>query len=85
MGKRFITRSRQEWEAFLQPDSEDVRPLKSRASLWLSSMLEQQAQADPGAPITLAVPDRFLQSLGDGTGVEQATEEDDDEPSASGQ
>ena len=84
MGKRFITRSRQEWEAFLQPGSEDVLAQGSRASRWLSSALEQYAPAHPGAPITLAVPDRFLQLLGDGTGVEQVME-DDDEPYAAGQ
>jgi hypothetical protein len=65
MGKRFVTRSRREWEALLQPDTEDATQVQASASAWLRSRLEGYVQSTPDAPITLAVPDRFLELLGD--------------------
>ncbi len=64
MGKRFVVRSRQDWETFLVPEtgSDDVR---ASASRWLASRLEGYVQSTPDAPITLAVPDRFLPVLDD--------------------
>jgi hypothetical protein len=64
MGKRFVTRSRQEWEALLQPETMDANQLEPSASAWLTSRLEGYVQSTPEAPITLAVPDRFEKSLG---------------------
>jgi hypothetical protein len=63
MGKRFVVRSRQDWEALLalETESDDVR---ASASRWLASRLESYVQSTPDAPITLAVPDRFLETLG---------------------
>jgi len=65
MGKRFVTRSRQEWEALLQLDSTDARQVEASASAWLATRLEGYVQSNPDAPITLAVPDRFGAILGD--------------------
>lgn len=65
MGKRFVTRSRQEWEALLQRDSTNANQVQSSADAWLASRLEGYVQTNPDAPITLAVPDRFAKILGD--------------------
>jgi hypothetical protein len=66
MGKRFVTRSRQAWEAFLIPvtESDEVR---ASASRWVASRLGGYLQSTPDALITLAVPHRFLEILGDTT------------------
>ena len=64
MGKRFVVRSRQDWEALLAPESESDDARLS-ASRWLASRLEGYVQSTPESPITLAVPDRFLDILGD--------------------
>ena len=65
MGKRFVTRSRQEWEAFIQLDSTDAKQVEEGASAWLATRLEGYVQSIPDAPITLAVPDRYAKILGD--------------------
>jgi len=65
MGKRFVTRSRQEWEALLQRDSTNANQVHLSASTWLDARLEGYVQSNPDAPITLAVPDRFAKILGD--------------------
>ena len=64
MGKRFVTRSRLEWEGLLAPQAESDEASAS-AKRWLSSRLEGYVQSTPDAPVTLAVPDRFLETLGD--------------------
>lgn len=66
MGKRFVTRSRQAWEALLSPDTENDEA-RASASRWLASRLDGYVQTTPDAPITLAVPDRFVEMLGDAT------------------
>jgi hypothetical protein len=66
MGKRFVIRSRQAWEAFLVPATE-TDEMRSGASRWLAARLEGYVQSSSDAPITLAVPDRFLEILGDVT------------------
>jgi hypothetical protein len=66
MGKRFVTRSRQAWEALLGPATETDEE-RAGASRWLAARLEGYVQSTPDAPITLAVPDRFLEILGDAT------------------
>lgn len=64
MGKRFITRSREAWEVFLVPAT-DNSEVGEGARQWLSDRLEGYVQTNPNAPVTLAVPDRFLAALGD--------------------
>lgn len=64
MGKRFVTRSRQEWEALLDPATESDE-VNASASQWLTDRLEGYVQSNPDAPVTLAVPDRFAETLGD--------------------
>lgn len=64
MGKRFVTRSRQEWEALLDPATESDE-VNASASQWLTGRLEGYVQSNPDAPVTLAVPDRFAEKLGD--------------------
>ncbi|MFN8678570.1 MAG: hypothetical protein U0Z70_19495 [Thermomicrobiales bacterium] len=66
MGKRFVTRARQDWEALLAPDTEPDE-VRASASRWLASRLDGYVQSTPDAPVTLAVPDRFLEMLGDAT------------------
>jgi hypothetical protein len=68
MGKRFVTRSRQEWEALLILDTQDADQRGSSAIAWLTSRLEGYVQTNLDAPITLAIPDRFLDALGDAPG-----------------
>lgn len=75
MGKRFVTRSRQAWEALLVPDTANDE-VRASASRWLASRLEGYVQATPDAPVTLAVPDRFLVILGDATAPEASTARD---------
>lgn len=65
MGKRFVTRSRQEWEALLLRDSTNANQVQVGAGAWLHARLEGYVQSNPDAPITLAVPDRFATILGD--------------------
>ena len=65
MGKRFVTRSRQEWEAILQRDSTNASQVQASATSWLAARLEGYVQSNPDAPITLAVPDRFSAFLGE--------------------
>lgn len=66
MGKRFVIRSRQAWEELLAPATETDEARVS-ASRWLAARLEGYVQSTPDAPITLAVPDRFLEILGNTT------------------
>ncbi len=65
MGKRFVTRSRQEWEALMQRDVTNANQVQTSASAWLADRLEGYVQSNPESPITLAVPDRFSAILGD--------------------
>lgn len=65
MGKRFVTRSRQAWQALLAPETVKKGQLHASANAWLTTRLEGYVQSNPDAPITLAVPDRFLDILGD--------------------
>jgi hypothetical protein len=65
MGKRFVTRSRQEWEALLDPDADDVSEVAASARAWLEERLEGYVQSNPELPITIAVPDRFAAVIGD--------------------
>lgn len=68
MGKRFVTRSRQAWDALLEADTADETRQSSKARAWLTSRLEGYVPSNPDALITLAVPDRFLEALGDAPG-----------------
>jgi hypothetical protein len=79
MGKRFVSRSRQAWEALLDPATE-TDEVRAGASRWLTARLEGYVQSTPDAPITLAVPDRFLEILGDGTGMDAAVAGDGSMP-----
>ena len=74
MGKRFVTRSRRAWESLLTPavQNDEVR---ASASRWLAARLDGYVQATPDAPITLAVPARFLEMLGDATMASAARDE----------
>lgn len=64
MGKRFVTRTRSEWEQLAEPEVLDTRGLRSRATVWLRGMLQRFDQGGTESPITLAVPERFLAVLG---------------------
>ena len=66
MGKRFVIRSRQAWEELLAPATE-TDEVRVSASRWLAARLEGYMQSTSDAPITLAVPDRFLEILGNTT------------------
>ena len=74
MGKRFVTRTRADWEKLAEPEVTETRGLRSRATLWLKGMLERFDQAPPEAPITLAVPERFLGVLGESSEISARTE-----------
>lgn len=65
MGKRFVTRSRQEWEALQQRSAASAGQVQASASAWLGERLEGYVQSNPTSPITLAVPDRFIAILGE--------------------
>ncbi|MDQ2654459.1 MAG: hypothetical protein M3Z20_15620 [Chloroflexota bacterium] len=70
-----MTRSRQAWEAFLAPATETDEVYES-ASRWLGARLEGYVQSRPDAPVSLAVPDRFLEILGDATETAAAVARD---------
>lgn len=65
MGKRFVTRSREEWEALLEHDAKNASQVQTSARTWLIERLDGYVQSDPNSPITLAVPDRFSAILGE--------------------
>ena len=65
MGKQFVTRTRQDWETLAHQDAQETRGVRTRATVWLTEMLQRYSQATPETPLTLAVPDRFWETLGD--------------------
>ena len=67
MGKRFVTRSRAAWEARLLVLTTENHEDQAGARAWLAERLDGYVQSTPDLPITLAVPDRFVEFLGDAT------------------